>query len=305
MVRLVLASLALVSVTQVGLAQPGKVTPTAYESLDVRPAAQQVKFERRGAEPGDRVDQTLTVGLKLDSTVRSGSEIIGQSTSTMQNVQQRTIIAGQVVEGRTVEAQVRFLKASRTLSDSDKQDGAEQTEQKPIVGHTYTCRRLEDDSLQITRNDGSFPSPEEHRLVSESMAALGRPNPLAEFLAGKTITVGEKLQLPAELGAGMLGSGAAMGNVSRFDLTLKEVADEEGTRVATFDAELEAVGEKKTQMRLLVIGMLKVEVDTCRTTHLQLTGPLGMASTLGSYSQAETTFVRGKLNLEMKAEYAN
>jgi len=305
MIRFFLMSLVLLSGVGVCLAQPGGVMPTAYESLDVGPATQQVQFERRGAQAGDRVDQTLSVGLTLDSTIRRGTETIDQSKSAMQNVQQRTIIAGEVVAGRTVEAQVRFLEANRTITDSGNQDGAEQIEQQPTVGNTYTCRRLEDDSLQVTRSDGSFPTPEEHRLVSESMAALGRANPLAEFLAGKTITVGEKLELPAELGAGLLGSSAAMGNVSRFELTLKEVADEAGVRVAKFDAELEAEGEQKTQMRLLVAGTLKVEVDTCRTRHLKLSGPLGMATTMGSYSQAETTFVRGKLNLEMNADYVN
>lgn len=304
MIRFCLPFCVLLACAAVCYGQADNVTPAAYESLDVIPAVQQVQFTRRGAQQGDRVDQTVSVGITLESTVRQGDQTIDQSSSAMHREQQRTMIATEVVAGRTIEAQVRFLEALRTVQDSGENDGAEQTEQQPIVGHTYSCRRLDDESLQVTRHDGSFPTPEEHRLVSESMAALGRVNPLAEFLAGKTISVGEKLELPAELGAGLLGSSATMGNVSRFELTLQQVRGEQGNRVAEFAAEVEAEGAKKTQLRLLVTGTLAVEVDTCRTRLLELKGPMGMATTIGSYSHAETTFVRGKLNLAMNAEYA-
>ncbi len=271
----------------------GQDRVAAYDALDVPKAGQQVTFAKQAAQPGDRVEQSLEVQLQLESTVRQGDKQLDQSTTTMVRDQQRTVIAGEIIDGRTVEARVRFAKCTRGV------DG--KVSEPPVVGNTYLCRRLEDDTLRVTRDDGSFASPDEFSVVSESMHSLGRPNPLADYLVGKTVTVGDMLEVPLEVGAALLGSNDSLGHVSRFQLVLREITP--GDAVAKFAIEMETEGSEKTQMRLIVTGDLEVEVDSCRTRRMAISGPLAMASTMGSYSTAQTTLVRGKLKLAMSAQY--
>lgn len=265
----------------------------AYEALDLPPANQAVTFVKQAAERGDRVDQALQVELQLESTVRKGGQEVEKSSSAMGRHQVRTVIAEQVIDGRTMAARVRFAACTRKIDNK--------TSEPPVVGKTYVCRRLEDDTLSVTREDGSIASPDEFSIVSESMESLGRPNPLADYLAGKTVTVGETLEVPGEVGAALLGSKAAMGKVSKFTLLLRELAPD--ASVATFAVEIESVGTNKTQMRLMVAGELDIEPASCRTRRMAIAGPLGMATTTGSYSTAQTTYVRGKLKLDMRADY--
>ena len=265
----------------------------AYESLDVPRANQQITFVKQISKPGDRIDQQLEFELQLESTVRQGDQEVDKSTTHMVRRQSRTVIAETVDAGRTTAARVRFAKCDRKIDD--------QVTEEPVVGKTYRCSRLQDDRLSVTRDDGALASPDEFAIVSESMQSLGRPNPLADFLAGKTVDVGDVLELPLEVGAALLGADDSLGEVSKFELTLREVDGQAG--VATFAVEMESLGSKKSQMRLMVTGELDVEIHSCRTQRLELTGPLGMATTTGSYSAARTSFVRGKLRVTMNAEY--
>jgi hypothetical protein len=275
------------------VAERPAVRIAAYDSLQVPRATQQVTFAREFVQRGDRVDQHLRVQLDLESTVRQGDKELEKSSTSLIRQQDRTVMAEEVQDGRMVAARVHFGKYVRTV------DG--QSSEPPVVGQTYRCRRLEDDTLDVTRDDGSFANPEEFAIVSDSMQALGRANPLSDFLAGKTITVGETLEVPLEVGAALLGSNDSLGAVSKFELVLKKVSADNG--VATFDVEMETSGAETTQMRLVVNGQLDIETATCRTQRMTLSGPLGMATTIGSYSTAQTTYVRGKLKLDMSAQH--
>ena len=194
-------------------------------------------------------------------------------------------------------ARVRFQKSERSTDDA-----------KPIVqavvGKTYLCRRQEKGPLQVSREDGSLPSPEEFKVVSESMASLGYPNPLAEYFGGRTVAVGEKLKLPKEVGAGLLGSDSKLGKVVRLEATLLEVLELQGNRVARLGVDMEAQGEASMQMRLSVQGTIDLEVESCRVLRIELSGPLAMASSIGSHSHTQITQVSGKLSVEMSAIYS-
>lgn len=275
------------------LAQDNGPRLAAYETLSVPNRGASVTFSKQVTQRGDRVDQQLAVSLSMQSTTRQPNQEIQKSSSSIARKQQRTLLVERVVDGKTVAATVRFGECQRTA------DG--QTHEPPIVGQTYLCERKDDDTLVVNRADGSLPTPDEFALVSESMHALGRSNPLADYLDGKTIRTGEALEVPKELGSALLSGDGALGRVSKFQLVLKSV--DPATKVASFDIELQSEGAETTQMRLMVNGTLQVESDTCRTRKLAFSGPLGMATTVGSYSSQKTTFVSGNLKMEMTASY--
>lgn len=291
----ILLAIAVMSFGSLALAEENGPRLAAYETLSLPNQAKTVTFTKRGAQRGDRVDQQVDVSLRMDSTTRRANQPIEKSTSTIQRKQQRMLVVERVVDGRTVAAQVRFGKCERTA------DG--ETEEPPIVGKTYRCERKEDDTLGITRADGTLALPDEFALVAESMHALGRPNPLADYLDGKSVRTGQKLEVPKELGDSLLSGDGALGSVSKFELTLKGV--DPTTRVANFAIEILSEGAETTQMKLMVHGTLDIEIDTCRTRKLQFGGPLGMATTTGSYSASQTTFVSGTLKMEMSANYTD
>lgn len=286
--------LAALSLAAVAEAQPTDTRLAAYESLRLPAEATRVTFQKQPAAVGDRIQQQVSVSFSMDSTTRRGGEVIDSSSNTIARQQQRTVQVEEVAEGRTVAARVHFGQCSRTV-DGERGEA-------PIAGHAYTCRRLADDRLDVLRSDGSLVSPDEFALVSDSMASLGRPNPLADFLAGHTIAVGHTIEVPQSVGDALLASDGTLGKVDKFTLELQQF--DAANRVATFAVSIETRGAQTTQMRLIVTGTLEVEGNTCRTRRLDFAGPMCMATTVGSYSAAEVTLVRGKLHMQMTADYA-
>ncbi|MGI9456622.1 MAG: hypothetical protein ACR2NU_08675 [Aeoliella sp.] len=296
MIRYIATALLFVVVPEALHAEPGDLQPATYDQLDVPQSIEQVHFEKRPTGTGDRVDQVMRVALALESTVRKGDQVLDTNSRHMERIQQRAMIAEEVVDGHAVAARVRFLKSERVT------DGAE-PDVHPITGKTYLCRRERDEPLVITREDGSIPGPEEFTIVSESMDALGKPNLLADFFADRTVSVGEIIELPEEIGEGLLGSSDRLGKVSRFALTLAELTQRDGARVARFAVDIKSRGDQNAQMQLVVTGTIDLEVETCRTLGLEFTGPLAMTTSFGSYSQTQTTQVSGKLSMKMSAAY--
>ena len=135
------------------------------------------------------------------------------------------------------------------------------------------------------------------------MQMVGRPNPFAQFLAGRTIAVGEKIELPNDVASQIFNLGDRFGKVTRFTLTLQKVQSENGARCAVFLASVEAASTDSTQMRLEVEGPLVVEVDTCRAQRIALVGPIGMSETRGTYSTAYQMIGTGRLQISIASTY--
>lgn len=266
----------------------------AYESLAVPKSNQEVRFTRRITQVGDRIDQQLQAELELESTVRKGQETIEQTNSKVARLQKRAVVVDQVADGKTLVARVHFSHYSKTLDGESKPQS--------VVGKTYRCERQPDDKLSITTTDGRLTTPDEYTLVSECMESLGRTNPLSNFLAGRTIKVGETFEVPEEVGEALVSPNSQMGKVAKFQLTLTNV--DRASNLATLQLALDTQGGETTQMKLSVRGQLVVETDTCRTRSMHFSGPLVMATTIGSYSAAKTSFVRGKLQVNSQAVYS-
>ena len=124
-------------------------------------------------------------------------------------------------------ATVHFFTANKSHND--------QTIADPVVGKTYHCERT-DQQLTVTTPEGLVPPLAEYKVVTRAMESLGKPNPLANFLANKTVAVGERLELPAEVAQQVLGFDEKMGDVEKFTLTLTSIEK----MVAHFEAEIEA-----------------------------------------------------------------
>jgi hypothetical protein len=176
---------------------------------------------------------------------------------------------------------------------------------QPVQGKTYICRREpgEKGELVVTDLKGERPPSDEYEIVSQQMQMVGRPNPLAEFLAGRTVSVGEKLEVPIDVAKQIFNWGDSLGKVTKFTLTLQKVQTEKDVSSAVFLASVEAASSDSTQMRLEIEGPLVVEPATCRVRQVSLMGPIGMSESRGTYSTAYQMIGTGRLNMSIASTY--
>src|SRR5262249_9218969 len=155
----------------------------------------------------------------------------------------------------------------------------------PTQGRAYICRRVpgENGELVVADESGSRPPRDEEEIVSQQMQMVGRTNPLAQFLAGREVAVGKRIELPITVANQLFNLGDGFGKVTNFKLTLQSIELVEGVMSAVFKADVEAASSASTQMRLQVEGTLAVDPATCRAQKIDLVGPIGMSQTRGTY----------------------
>ena len=194
--------------------------------------------------------------------------------------------------------------ASQPAADGKSPDANPPVPQ-PVQGKAYRCRREpgDDGKLIVADSDGAIPPLDEFEIVAQGMEMVGRPNPLAEFLAGRSVAVGQTLPLPKDVADRLFGIGERFGDVSRFDLTLQEVRTENGRACAVFRASVDAASNNSSQMRMQVEGPLVIEIASCRAVRTKLSGPIAMTESRGTYSTAYQLISTGHLTIAIDAAY--
>lgn len=272
---------------------------------------QSVRFARQLARTGDQVEQTISIEMRLATSLRQGNQLIESNRTTTRTAQRRVITTTEIDAGRATAVLARYLEATRHTVASDGAhasaaavEPAEPAAQ-PVQGKAYRCRREpgEDGTLIVTDAEGNIPPLNEYEIVAQNMEAVGQPNPLTEFLAGRTVAVGETIELPKDVADRLFGMGDRFGKVTRFDLTLQESRTEGGLPCAAFLARVEAASNNSSQMRLQVEGPLIVHIDTCRAVRTQLAGPIGLSETRGSYGHAYQLIGTGQLTMSIASVY--
>ena len=269
-------------------------------------AAQQVSFARQATRVGDEIEQNLGLELRMTMTMRQANDLVGKSQTTVRTNQKRVLTTTEVDHGRIAAVRLQYPVATRQESIVEGTETNEPTlSPQPVQGKTYICKRNsgENGELVVTDESGNRPPTDEYEIVAQQMQMVGRPNPLAQFLDGRTIAIGEKVELPPAVASQVFNLGDKFGKVSRFTLTLHKVQTEGGVKCAVFQANVEAFANAATQMRLEVDGPLVVDVATCRAQEISLAGPIGMSETRGSYSTAYQVIGTGKLQMGVASIY--
>jgi hypothetical protein len=278
------------------------VRTAAFERAEPRIAEQTVRFGRRPARIGDKVEQSLSMEVRMSTSIRKGNELGEKEQNTIRNKQQRTVTATELAAGRTSAVRVHYVSATKDMVGI-----ANETTTQPVAGKTYICRRepsnSDDGKLLVTDDQGNLPSLEEFEIVASNMDMVGRTNPLAEFLAGRSIKTGQTIELPQTIANQVFNLGEQFGEVSRFDLTLEKVEPLDGATCAIFSARAEASSSGSSQVGIEVEGQFVVQADTCRTVKVDLIGPIGMSETRGSYSTAYQIIGTGQLKVSIASKY--
>jgi len=303
-----LASLLLVGRSDAQSVPAPAVKPASYNRTVPAPAVsgQSVCFSRRAPRVGDQLEQNLSVTLQLDTMVRQNSQVLEQSKTVLRRQQRRVVTTTHVTQGTAVAVLVRYAEAAKEIATGSAEGklGEAKLAAQPVQGKAYRVRR-DGETLRITDEQGAVPPLDEYEIVALNMESLGRPNPLADFLVGKTFTIGQRIALPNEVAEKLMGLGGEMGKVTRFDLTLQDVATINDATCAVFQASIEAASIDSSQMRLAVEGPLAIEVDTCRAVEADFAGPIGMSETRGSLSATYQMTGTGKMAVHIASKYSD
>jgi hypothetical protein len=272
-----------------------QVTPAPAREEALAPIAPaRVTFAKRGPARGDTLEQSIHSTLDLRLRTRSGDQVLEERTTASERSQRRRVTATAIESGRVVAAEVRFFESRQSCDGRQADD--------PVVGKAYHCRR-HGERLVVVTDEGADPPIDERNLVEQAMESLGRAHPLADFLDGREVAVGEVLTLPAAVAAEALGLDGRLGRVERFCLTLREAPTIDGRPLARFDAEVEASGVGSGQMRVVMDGSVEVEVASCRVISAELRGPMGMLQTRGSLGNQVLLDSTGRLSLRVAVEH--
>jgi hypothetical protein len=283
-------------------ASDGQTRPASFERAEFRT----IRFTRQEPRVGDQIDQSLSLELRLNTTVRKGAELVEQNATAMVREQHRLVTTAAVEGDRTTAVRVRYA-AARTKSGHGKRaqdldDDSLTAAAQSVEGRAYECRRA-GDQIMVTNQGGDIPPLEEFQIVAENMQSLGQPNPLAEYLAGRTVGIGQQLTLPREVAERLLGIGDSLGQIDKFVLTLEDVRRVDGVPCAFFQANVEAASSDSSQMRLELVGPLVIQIESCRAVQADLVGPIGMIETRGSLDHTYQMAGTGRMAVRIVSTY--
>ena len=282
------------------LAPQGNLTQATFETPtgDPQTLASAI-FTGRSAHVGDQVEQKLLFESSMKTIGRRKNEIVEQRQSVLTQRQHRVITAVDIAHNRMTEADVRYLVSERQLT---AETDSHKTEKDPVEGRKYHCFR-NGTVLMVTDDQGQLPTLAEYKIVAGNMNSLGKPSPLAEFLVGKTVVVGQKISLPREVADRLFALGQSLGTVESFQLTLTEIRTIGQVRCAAFDAFLEATDHNEGQMRVQLEGLFAVEIDGCRLVSSDLEGPIGVAKSMIDAGATFHMTGTGRLHIALESRY--
>lgn len=265
----------------------------SYE-LGAQTNADSVTFSIKSAEPGDQLDQSLTVASDLKIRKRQAQEIIEEEQRESGRHQHRLVTVRSIEDERITEADAHFIASEESFQANKAND--------PVVGKTYRCK-IKDDKLTILTESGDIPPIAEYRVVARAMETLGKPNPLASYLVGKRVVIGETLKLPNKIAQEAFGLDKKLGEVEKFTLKLETINTVGTVNVAIFKAAIEAAGSGSTQMRLFLDGEVAINATSSRVVSADLSGPIGMLESRGSYGNNYLVDGTGKMHLHISSNY--
>lgn len=302
-------------------AQPNVAAPVKQAAFNQPPAAgsvprQTVRFGRRAVRVGDQMEQTLGLEVRMSMIMRRANELVGKNQNVTRSSQRRVITTTAVEAGRVMAVTVNYPESTKqvigppdpvapAVPNASNASVELPPKAQPVQGKTYHCLREpgENGKLVVTDEAGNTPPSEEIEIVTQQMEMVGRENPFAGFLAGRSIAVGDKIELPKDLATQIFSLGDKFGEVTRFTLTLQKVQSEGGANCAVFQASVEAASNDSSQMRMQLEGPLVVQVDSCRAVRISLVGPIGMSETRGSYSTAYQVIGTGRVQVVIASTF--
>ncbi len=265
------------------------------------PNAKSYQFVYRPAQVGDKSTHESQLSLRIKATVTQAGRHIVTADQRVERKQRRTLTLIDSGDPNVVKGEVTFEVSEQTTSL-----GREESEavRHPVAGKTYLVSRVGEE-LVITDRLGAKPPEDELEIVGQAMVAFGQRNPLAAFFAGRTVAVGQTLELPKQLAKEVFGLGNTVNEVARFRMQLVGTQTVGERTCGVFDTHIEATSTLDASMNLQFGGRLHIEIDTCRPVFADLTGPVTIYQEKGAKETGYTLSGKGQLHVTMTARHTN
>jgi hypothetical protein len=231
------------------------------------------RFTYRAEAVGQRSFVTSLFDLKLKISVSEGKKTIRTVSQNHRRRQSKLISVLTAGEKGPTKIAVHYKRAEEERSE----DGGEGVIVKdPTAGKVYVIEHAVGESGErnvVTDEAGQGVSREQERIVLADNHNLGRPYPLAKLLNGRTLKVGETIDLDGAKAAELFGLTERIGKFEKFTMKLTGTRQVEGIRCAVFDAKTR-IGSKAIHSKVDLTGEYLIGIETCRLVSFDLSGPV-------------------------------
>ncbi len=268
-------------------------------------AGQQVTFQFTPAVAGMQIQQVVKTTSNLKTKYEQSHQLISLESQHTQTHQQRHITVVSAANEHAATVHVHYERATtKNRSHLFRREKPQCVNKK-----SYEVSRIGDE-LQVRYLDGRTPPQDEIDLVSINMQSIGRTNPVATFLRGRTVTVGEQLLLPSELAAELLNT-KVIRRAQRVTMTLKQVDKTVNPPSAIFDLHIgnDVVPQEPQQTAspelapIISRGTVVIDPQTCRTQSIHMQAELNVHEERGPQGFTFDVSNEGELKVESFATY--
>lgn len=270
------------------------------ETANAASATRVANFRKLPTQVRDQIRQAMQCELDANRTIRQHNQVVDSSKQTLERKQDRTLTILEIQQGRPTKAQLDYRVSVTNVRD-EKQQSVEATQ--PVAGHVYFIHRV-GDTLTITDDKGQPITEEEDKILQNQLQNFGKPNPLAEFLHGQQIHIGQSIAVPEEVASQLLGMAGNPAKTDKLGLKLINIKRVDGQPSAVFETLLKTSGQE-TAMSLVMKGELVIEINTCRTRSIRLHGPVAISEARGPTIGRFLVSTNGTLDVAITTSFAS
>ena len=270
------------------------------------------QFRYQAAQVGDHLIQHQEMRMQLQTSLfQLGTKISSSSqqiaVSQVKRLQLLEVSASPLRVGtldgqgtqRVTQANVTFVKSERSISVDDP--NAVKVKD-PVHGRSYRATRV-GEKLSITDMKGKIPPENELKILAQSLAGFGRPNPLALYLRNRQVAIGQRLQLPKELASELFAVQEQFGEIASFELVLTGEKQIGTQRCVVFETQAAMVSPKNGASSAHLTGQVWVDPDTCRSVYVKVQGPVSIEQQHGPKDLPYQLLGQGKFSIAVRAEH--
>jgi hypothetical protein len=265
-------------------------------------AAEGVRFGDARLQKGARVVATSSNEATLKTTVKGGAVEQEIESATVVDYAWTVAVTAcdeKGAQAATLDVARAHLRATTPLGETEHDS--------PAAGAKWSATRGEGDAAWRFARDGApAPDDEAKRTLDEIAARALGVAPLATALAGRTLKVGDKVDVAAADAQRALATFAEPGAVKSLALDLTGTKEIDGLAVATFAAKAhlestqatEAGGTTTTDLE----GEIAVTTAQSQIVRATLSGPTTLDVKVGDGKDAVTIHGTGRSTWTFRAE---
>ncbi|HEX6903805.1 MAG TPA: hypothetical protein VF789_29110 [Thermoanaerobaculia bacterium] len=264
-------------------------------------AAEPPAFRYKPLAKGDSAEQEAEMRMDFQLEVLSEGESLMKSKLKFQMSElsrQNILEANQ--DGPT-KVRIHYVK----LEETETSDEGTQSTVNPRQGKTFIVG-FTPEGLQITDEKGATIGLEDRAELEDEFDSLGQRDPLCDYLAGKTLSEGQKID-DAVIRDSILGSSFESDGVTLDELTLqfRKFKSSGGSRIGIFEAKMKISGvvEESLKVSAEFKGEIEVATEGCRLLQVEMSGPLQMSGTQEVEGMVLEMRAQGTGRFEIKAKY--